>query len=194
MDITEDVEYSVPKKELAEMLNVSERTVERLVQRAVLVPIGGARQGVRQMFNVRESISSFIAYMGQRHKNREPTEAELDNAYWDLVYMQAKATTADIEAQELRGELHREEDLSYFLQEMVYSLRGMMLALPGRLAVEVTNANTTAEKEALIRHEVDIILEELDRHKYDPQKYEERVRERRKWESLRSAGPEATDE
>ena len=183
MDSTEDIvnddtEYLVPKKILAAMLNISERTFERLISKGILVPVDEPRQGVRRLFNVRENLSNFTEYMKERHERKEPTEAELESAYWDMEYKKARAKIKELEAQELRGEVHRAEDITHFTEEAVYSVRGMMMTIPGRVAVDVANTTSQSEIAGIIQREVDYILVELNRHKYDPAKYAERVRER----------------
>ena len=80
--------------------------------------------------------------------------------------------------------MHRSEDVAAMTEDLIYAIRGALLALPGRLAVDVANINTAAEASELIRAEVFKVMKELSQYKYDPQKYEERVRERRDWESF----------
>jgi len=72
----------------------------------------------------------------------------------------------------------REEDIT---EDLVYTIRGALMALPGRLAVDVSACNTPAEASDVIRREVNKVMRELSRYHYDPKKYEERVRERRNW-------------
>ena len=63
-------------------------------------------------------------------------------------------------------------------------LRSMLVALPGRLAVDVSSAATAAEASDIIRAEVYKILEELAGYKYDPEVYARRVRDREGWSEL----------
>ena len=60
----------------------------------------------------------------------------------------------------------------------------MIIALPGRLAVDVANVSTAAEASDLIRSEAYKILEELANYRYDPDVYARRVREREGWSEL----------
>ena len=76
-------------------------------------------------------------------------------------------------------------------EDMVYTIRSALLALPGRLAVNVVRASTAAEASEIIRSEVHEIMRELSTYKYDPKKYEERVRERKSWEM---AGDDGDDD
>ena len=66
-------------------------------------------------------------------------------------------------------------------EELVYTIRGALNALPGRLAVDVAKAGTPAEASEVIRKEVNKVMRELAGFRYDPKKYEERVRKRMDW-------------
>ena len=66
-------------------------------------------------------------------------------------------------------------------EDLVYTIRGALNALPGRLAVDVAAVSTPAEASEVIRKEVSKVMRELAGNHYDPKKYEERVRERRDW-------------
>lgn len=87
-----------------------------------------------------------------------------------------------LEANELKGKMHRSEDVEAITQDMVYAIRGALIALPGRLAVDTANAKTAAETADIIRREVHAIMNELANYQYDPAKYEERVRKRKEWD------------
>ena len=80
--------------------------------------------------------------------------------------------------------MHRCEDVEAVMTDLVYSIRSMLVALPGRLAVDVSSAATAAEASDIIRAEVYKILEELAGYKYDPEVYARRVRDREGWSEL----------
>ena len=77
--------------------------------------------------------------------------------------------------------MHRSEDVEAVMTDLVYNIRSMLVALPGRLAVDVTGAATPAEASEIIRTEVYKILTELAGYKYDPEVYARRVRDREGW-------------
>ena len=79
--------------------------------------------------------------------------------------------------------MHRSEDVAAMTEDLIYTIRGSLMALPGRLAVDVTAVQTAAEAADIIRTEVFMLMQELSQYRYDPQKYEERVRDRMKWET-----------
>ena len=77
--------------------------------------------------------------------------------------------------------MHRSEDVAAMTEDLIYTIRGMLVALPGRLAVDVASVDTPAEAAELLRREIFKVMAELANYRYDPKKYEERVRERRDW-------------
>lgn len=93
------------------------------------------------------------------------------------------ATAAGLH-KELEGTMHRSEDVEAVMTDLVYNIRSMLIALPGRLAVDVVAAQTAAEASEIIRAEVYKILEELAAYKYDPEEYARRVRDREGWSDL----------
>ena len=85
--------------------------------------------------------------------------------------------------QELRGKLHRSEDVEAITSDLIYAVRSALTALPGRLAPDLAAAQTPAEAADKIRKETFFVMKELSLYQYDPQRYRERVRERQKWEA-----------
>ena len=77
--------------------------------------------------------------------------------------------------------MHRSEDVEAVITDLVYLIRSMLVALPGRLAVDAAQAQTAAEASVIIRKEVYKILEELADYQYDPEEFAKRVREREGW-------------
>ena len=77
--------------------------------------------------------------------------------------------------------LEKARRVAALTEDLVYTIRGALNALPGRLAVDVAAVSTPAEASEVIRKEVSKVMRELAGYHYDPKKYEERVRERRDW-------------
>ena len=115
----------------------------------------------------------------------------VDEATEKLDDAQKELDDAKAEADELQGKMHRSEDVAAMTTDLIYAIRGAMMALPGRLAVDVASANSPAEAAEIIRREVNKAMRELSNYRYDPKKYEERVRDRRAWEA--DSGRDADD-
>ena len=142
-------------------------------------------------YNVVESVRAYTQYLRDKAASRAdkgiPEDKELEKFEAEVKIKQAKAKIAELEADELQGIMHRSEDVADMTEDLIYTVRGSLMALPGRLAVDVTSAQTAAEAAGIIRAEVFKVMQELSQYRYDPQKYEERVRDRMKWETEREA-------
>lgn len=143
-------------------------------------------------YNVVESVRSYVRYLREKAAGRAdkgiPEDRELEKFEAEVKIKKAKARIAELEADEVQGIMHRSEDVAAMTEDLIYTVRGSLMALPGRLAVDVTSAQTAAEATDIIRAEVFKVMQELSQYRYDPQKYEERVRDRMKWEIEREAG------
>ena len=77
--------------------------------------------------------------------------------------------------------MHRAEDVAAMTEDLVFTIRSSLNAMPGRLAVDVAAVSSPAEAAEVIRREVHKVMRELAGYHYDPKKYEERVRARQNW-------------
>ena len=137
------------------------------------------------LFDLRKSIRSYCEILEMRTKtDPESEKMDADKSKAETQIKQARAIVAIMEANELKGKMHRSEDVQAITEDMIYTIRSQLIALPGRLAVDVANADNAAEASTIIRNEVHKVMEELARYRYDPKRYEERVRERKSWEAL----------
>lgn len=137
------------------------------------------------MFELSDNMQDYCAMLDAR---AEPEKSDADlkrenaKSAAEITLKVAKATKAKLEADELQGKMHRSEDVAAMTEDLVFTMRNMLAALPGRLAVDVAAAESAAEASDIIRREVHLIMAEIAKYRYDPAKYEERVRERKKWE------------
>lgn len=138
------------------------------------------------MFELASNMPDYCAMLEARAEpEKSSAELKRENAKSaaETSLKEAKAAIAQLEAAELQGKMHRSEDVAAMTEDLVFTLRSMLAALPGRLAVDVAAAESAAEAADIIRREVHAIMAEIVKYRYDPAKYEERVRERRKWEA-----------
>lgn len=160
--------------ELATVLGISASRVYQLAKDGI---ISNSRRGY---YRLSDSVQQYIAFL-VREKDVDQQEQEKQKA--DISIKKAKAIISVLEAQELQGKMHRSEDVAAMTEDLIYTIRGMLVALPGRLAVDVASVDTPAEAAELLRKEIFKVMAELANYRYDPKKYEERVRERRDWET-----------
>lgn len=147
------------------------------------------------LFDITEAMRAYCSMLearaGPEKSEREVKQEEAKNAA-EVTMKVARAQIAKAEADELQGKMHRSEDVAAMTTDLIYAIRGAMMALPGRLAVDVAAAQSPAEAAEIIRCEVNKAMRELSNYRYDPKKYEERVRKRRAWET--ESGRDADDE
>ncbi len=184
--ITRETEVSTG--ELALVLGVTARYVRQLAEDGILV------KSSRGRFNLTQSVQAYIESKGSdepdEEEQRSDREINRSRMSAEAKLKNAKAEIAELDAQERKGKMHRSEDVAAMTTDLIYAIRGALLALPGRLAVDVIGVNTAAEASEIIRREVYHVMEELAAYEYDPAKYEERVRERLRLEAMDNADDE----
>lgn len=173
----------VKTAEVASLLELTPQWVRDLTRQGILkkynMPAG-------ERYNLIECVKAYIKYLREKVAIKEvkanPWEETRQQAEADLK--RSKADMAALQLKELEGKMHRSEDVEAVMTDIVYAIRSMLMALPGRLAVDVTGARSAAEASELIRAEVYKILGELAGYKYDPDEYARRVRDREGWRDL----------
>ena len=173
----------VSTKEIALILGVTARWVQQLTQDGIF------RLAKRNRYNLAETIQAYLEFRAPK----EATEDEKERLKADLSIKKANAIMKVLEARELQGKMHRSEDVEDMTEDLVFTIRGMLLALPANLAVGVTVVDDPAEAAELIRKEVHSVMNELSNYRYNPGKSKDRVEERVKRE-LRSEVLEQHDQ
>lgn len=138
------------------------------------------------LFEVAKTVCAYCAMLEDRANSEEKkatNATEKEKLEAEVSIKKARAIVSVLEAKELQGKMHRSEDVAAMTEDLIFAIRGMLMALPGRLAVDVSTTSTAAEAAEMIRAEVYKVMEEISQYQYDPKKYEERVRERRKWDA-----------
>ena len=181
-----------PKKNLqgsdiiAKLFGVTDRRVQQLAKEGVIP----AAQTRPYKFDLLPTVQAYIKHLsekanGKEQKNADTVQAEADKLRAEADLKQSKAKIAELQLKELEGTMHRSEDVEAMTNDLVYTVRSMIMALPGRLAMDVVQTTSANEASAVIRSECSKILNELAGYQYDPEAYQRRVRDREGWsESL----------
>ena len=167
---------------IARLFGVTERRVQQLAKEGI-IPAAKSRP---YMFDLLPTVQVYIKYLsdkanGKEQKSTDTKTAEADKLRADADLKQFKAKMAELQYNELEGTMHRSEDVEAMTTDLVYTVRGLIMALPGRLAMDVHQAASAAEASELIRSECYKILNELAGYQYDPEAYQRRVRDREGW-------------
>ena len=167
---------------IAKLFGVTDRRVQQLAKEGVIPAV----QKKPYKFDLLPTVQAYIKYLsekanGKEQKSNDTVQAEADKLRAEADLKQSKAKIADMQLKELEGKMHRSEDVEAMTNDLVYTVRSMIMALPGRLAMDVVQVTTANEASALIRSECYKILNELAGYKYDPEAYQRRVRDREGW-------------
>lgn len=169
---------------IARLFGKTVRRIQQLSQEGVL-PFEETPEGRR--YDLLPTITSYIKYLEDRvnknGKSQSTIEREEKKLDAEIKYKQAKADKMKLELDELKGTLHRAEDIEKLTNEMVFAVRSMLLALPGRVAMDLAAINNPAEVSAYMARHVAVLLDELATHEYSPAAYAQLVREREGWQS-----------
>lgn len=138
------------------------------------------------LFEKTDTVRAYLDMLEARadEKDGKEQETEAIRREAEATFKQAKATVATLDARERLGKMHRSEDVAAMTEDLIFAVRNGLLALPGRLAVDVMSAKDTAQASDIIEREIYKLMNELANYKYDAVKYQERVRERLKLEAV----------
>ena len=182
----------VDTKIIATLFGLTARRIQQLTQDGIIKTEMVGRQ---RRYDLLDTVRRYIAYLqdkcNSKGGNKDDTENESRKIKADANIKEIKAEIAEMELLELKGEMHRSEDVEAMTTDLVFTIRSMMLALPGRLAIDLAPIDKPAEISERIKQEVHAILLELSNYTYDPDVYKKRVRERQGWgEILNDDGDE----
>ena len=169
---------AVTTSELAQVLGLTIQRIGQLRKEGVID--GG--EGRRPKFDLPTSVQAYIRYLVDAARERAPkdVDAEKKKAQADADYKEAKARQEEIKLAELEGRVHAAEDVEECVGELVYAVRSGVMAMPGRIAVDVVG-KTASEASAIVRRECESLLDSLSQFEYDPARYADLVRSRKGW-------------
>ena len=165
---------------IANLFSVSTRRVEQLKTEGI---IQGEGRPIK--YDLLPTIKAYIKYLSDKANGREKKETDEKSASRKLKaeadYKETKAKIEKLKLQELEGKLHAAEDVEAVMTDHALYIRSMLIAMPGKLAVDIANLSTAPEVSARLRKEIYYILDCAADYKYDAEEFAKRVRERNGW-------------
>ena len=131
----------VDSKTIAALFDMTPRRVQQLTKDGVIAAV---KEGNANRYDLLPTIQRYIRYLTAKANGREPSKKDSEiegrrlEAEADLK--PSKADIAALQLSELEGTMHRSEDVEAVMTDLVYNIRSMLVALPGRLAVDVTGS------------------------------------------------------
>lgn len=172
---------------IADLFDLTTRRIQQLSTspEKILTPI---KNGKNNSYDLIPTVKNYIAYLkdlisgkSAKQENSNKEGARLDA---EIRYKNAKAEKAELELKEIAGHLHRSEDVESLTEELVFAIRGMIIAIPNRCAVDLASMEDANEVSQYLSTEVNQILEQLSTFQYDKNTYKKRVQERNKRQEM----------
>lgn len=171
-------ENLISSRALGKLIGVTDERVRQLEDEGVFE---SQVKGGRKYFDLTTAINAYVTHLKELISGKANGNITEEIAKATLRYKTAQAGKAELELEELKGTMHRAEDIEILTADMIAGLRAEVLALPGRLAVDTANASDPKETSALLKAGVDEALNNMARYKYNAAEYRKKVRERQKW-------------
>ena len=160
-------------------------TVDRVYQ---LQRQGVIKKDRNSKYNFAQANRDYIRFLRRDGETKEISDEKasktIEKMDVDKRHKLAMAKIKELELKEFQGKLHRSEDVEQVFMYRIMQIRGMLLAMPGKLAMDCASAMTPNEASNLIRREVNEIMQYISECEYDPEEYAKLVRERRGWEEI----------
>ncbi len=174
--------HMVPSSEIAKLIGKTAKTVQNLTNDGVL-PCVETENGKRvsRKYDKYKTIRAYIEYIEERSAEKNGGDQEREKGRVEVEIKKTKLRMEQLRLDELEGRMHLSEDVEAMTMDLVLYMRSNLLAMPGRLAVDLAEISDASEISERINNEVCEILEDMSKYKYDPEEYKRRARERRGW-------------
>lgn len=170
---------TISSNELSKLFGVSVRQIQRLTLDGIIEPASNERP---YRFTLETVCPQYCKYLENKvaegSQSKVMADLEEEKLRAESRIRKARAEIAELHADELAGKLHRAEDVEAITTDHVLYFRSMLLAMPGKLAVDLAAIQTAPEAAERVKQEVYYVLEHLANYRYDPEEYAKRVRGR----------------
>lgn len=149
---------NVATTELAAVLGISARRVQQLAQDGILDTVE------RGKFELSAAVQAYIRFLGRDAMTEEDKKLESAKRKAEATLKLSKAKIAKAQADELSGQMHRSEDVAAMTADLIYTIRGALMAFPGRVAIDAAAITDAAEEAEYLRKEVNILRRNCEIH------------------------------
>lgn len=161
---------------IAKIFGITVRRVQQLAKEGTIKPV----QTAPYKFDLIPTIQLYIRHLSEKLKGKDYASDDTKESLARKLKAEAdlkerQAEMAEIKLKEIKGEVHRSEDVEAAVNDLVYAFRAGVLALPGRLAMDVAECSDPNEVSAMITRECHSVLNDLVNYQYDPEFYQKRV-------------------
>lgn len=181
MGKTEQQDHMVNSAEIAKLIGKSSRTVQLLTSDGILptVEVKNGKRTVRK-YDKYKTVQAYIEHVSKKAEEKGGSKED-EKLQVEIDTKKAKLKMTMLQLEELEGRMHSAEDVENMTTDLVLCVRSNLLAMPGQLAVDLSNMSDASEISERIQKDVYDVLDDLSNYKYNPEEYRKRVRERQGW-------------
>lgn len=149
----------VNQKQFARILGITDRRVRELKELGFFQSGEGCYG-----YELEKCVPEYIEFKSKSGSEKGAIGKEEEQTKHEAV----KRQISELKLKKMKRELHRAADVEFFLSNMLMSFKGRLLAIPGKIAIQLLNVGDINIIIALLEKEMLETLDELS--EYDPEK------------------------
>nr|DAW46810.1 MAG TPA: DNA packaging protein [Caudoviricetes sp.] len=156
-----DFDETIKIRELAEILGISERQIQRLVKENVI------HKNDKGKYLFYKSVRSYINYL--RELESTPQQLQEEKLKNEIDYLKTRDRKENIKIKILEADLHEANDVKRVMNNIIAGFKGQLQTIPYKLAPLIIGVENLGELQEIISDNINSILKELS--EYDRNKF-----------------------
>jgi transcriptional regulator, merR family len=148
-------------KELAKVIGLSERHLQRLSQEGII------KKNDKGKYLLYESIRSYINYLKEIEST--PQQLQEEKLKNEIEYLKTRDRKENIKIKILEADLHEASDVKRVMNNIISGFKGQLQTIPYKLAPLVIGIDNLGEIQEIITNNINSVLLELS--EYDRSKF-----------------------
>lgn len=148
-------------KELAKVIGLSERHLQRLSQEGII------KRNDKGKYLLYESIRSYINYLKEIEST--PQQLQEEKLKNEIEYLKTRDRKENIKIKILEADLHEASDVKRVMNNIISGFKGQLQTIPNKLAPLVIGIDNLGEIQEIITNNINSVLLELS--EYDRSKF-----------------------
>ena len=156
-----DFDETTKLKELAKVIGLSERHLQRLSQEGII------KKNDKGKYLLYESIRSYINYLKEIEST--PQQLQEEKLKNEIEYLKTRDRKENIKIKILETDLHEASDVKRVMNNIISGFKGQLQTIPYKLAPLVIGIDNLGEIQEIITNNINSVLLELS--EYDRSKF-----------------------
>ena len=156
-----DFDETIKIRELAEILGISERQIQRLAKEGVI------KKNDKGKYLFYQSVKDYIDYL--RELESTPQQLQEEKLKNEIDYLKTRDRKENIKIKILEADLHEANDVKRVMNNIIAGFKGQLQTIPYKLAPLIIGVENLGELQEIISDNINSILKELS--EYDRNKF-----------------------